>query len=129
MTGANYLGTGYTAPISNFETDPSNQNRIMHIVHSVADSDYAAVLDKTRQENAALFYITDDAMTNPYDALPTNFSTLHSDATPVSTEGANSNDQAGLADTGVSAIMLALIGAGTLLVGTALALTLLRRSR
>ena len=275
MSASNYLGAGYTAPTSNFETDPNNQNRIMHIIHSVANSDYAAVLDKTRQENAAFVYITDDTMPTPYDALTTNFSTLHPDiqtlpsttiphgsvvdypecvdiettqsatttsaaatsasttttltltnvntsshryetplrvafsatgpverlsfagmgwectenaciyrggldvgaatsalaitaetvcsdaselsyavtsvsgsttygngqlaletpsecdtaATPVSTEDANSNDQAGLADTGVSAIMLALIGSGTLLVGTALALTLRRHSR
>jgi len=78
MTAADYL-TSYPAATSTFETTAANQNRIMHIVHATDSSDYAAVLAKTRQENAGWVYITDDVMPNPYDILPTNFGQLQTD--------------------------------------------------
>lgn len=73
--GTNYL-TNYPTPTSNSENDPSNQNRIFHIVTNVNSTDLAAVVAKTRAQNAGWVYITDDVLPNPYDVLSNYFDTF-----------------------------------------------------
>ena len=64
----------YKPPVSSFEKNPANQNRIMHMVYGVSSGELGSVVQLSRQRNAGYLFVTDDGGDNPYDALPTYFS-------------------------------------------------------
>lgn len=66
----------YKVPMSEFERNPANQNRMMHMVYEVGAGDVASVIRLSRERNAGYIFITDDNAANPYDALPSYFSSL-----------------------------------------------------
>jgi chitodextrinase len=62
--------TGWTAP--SWELNSSNPDQFWHLVYSTptqADMENAAALSK--QRNAGYLYVTNDALPNPWDTLPT----------------------------------------------------------
>ena len=60
---------GYTPSGWNFNHDPS---QIGHLVHTTANqADMLTYLDLAVQRNAGQVYVTDDALNNPWDTLPT----------------------------------------------------------
>ena len=65
-------------PRSNFENDPANAHRIMHIVHSTDPTKYQEIIELSKARNAGWLYITSDNGSdgNHYNDLPENFTDL-----------------------------------------------------
>ncbi|MGT2928755.1 spherulation-specific family 4 protein [Streptococcus dentasini] len=70
-----YINNFYQ-PISQFEADPANANRIYHVIYAVDPSQYDDIIALSRARNAGWVMITDDVKNNPYDRLPTDFENL-----------------------------------------------------
>ncbi len=69
----------YQTPRSAFENDPANAKHIYHIVHSASPEQYNQLVELSRTRNAGWLFVTSDqqqADNNPYDELPTDFSSL-----------------------------------------------------
>ena len=60
----------------NFENNPENASRIVHVVHSAAPEQYETLLKLSKERNAGFLMITTDVPNVPYENLPQNFENL-----------------------------------------------------
>ena len=49
--------------------------KFVHLVHSTPSENLAAAIAKSKQNNAGYIYVTDDVMSNPWDKMPSYWST------------------------------------------------------
>lgn len=68
----------YRARTSEFEKDPANASRILHVIHSASPEQYEEIIRLSRERNAGNLFITSDTNAYPsgYDDLPTYFESL-----------------------------------------------------
>ena len=68
----------YRARTSEFEKDPANAGRILHVIHSARPEQYEEIIRLSRERNAGNLFITSDTNAYPsgYDDLPTYFESL-----------------------------------------------------
>lgn len=77
-------------------------SRFWHLVHATSGADMATALNLSRQRNAGWVYVTDDVLPNPWDSLPSYWSSEVADVAASSCAGGgniiqNCNFSAGMA--------------------------------
>ena len=72
LSADNYINH-WTPRTYNFENNPENANRIVHVIHSATPEQYETLLNLSKERNAGFLMITTDI---PYDNLPQNFENL-----------------------------------------------------
>ena len=60
----------------NFENNPENASRIVHVIHSATPDQYETLLKLSKERNAGFLMITTDVPNIPYKDLPQNFENL-----------------------------------------------------
>ena len=77
VTADEYINR-YRARTSEFEKDPANASRILHVIHSARPEQYEEIIRLSRERNAGNLFITTDTNAYPsgYDDLPTYFESL-----------------------------------------------------
>ncbi len=77
VTADEYINR-YRARTSEFEKDPANAGRILHVIHSARPEQYEEIIRLSRERNAGNLFITSDTNAYPsgYDDLPTYFESL-----------------------------------------------------
>ena len=71
----NYINH-WTPRTYNFENDPKNANRIVHVIHSATSEQYETLLKLSKERNAGFLMIATDIPNVPYGDLPQNFENL-----------------------------------------------------
>ena len=68
----------YRARTSEFEKDPANSSKILHVIYNARPDQYDEIIRLSRERNAANLFITSDTNAYPggYDDLPTYFEAL-----------------------------------------------------
>lgn len=68
----------YRARTSEFEKDPANSSKILHVIYNARADQYDEIIRLSRERNAANLFITSDTNAYPggYDDLPTYFEAL-----------------------------------------------------
>lgn len=68
----------YRARTSEFEKDPANSAKILHVIYNASPEQYDEIIRLSRERNAANLFITSDTNRYPggYDDLPTYFEAL-----------------------------------------------------
>ena len=66
----------WTARSYNFESNPENANRIVHVIHSATPDQYETLLKLSKERNAGFLMITTNMPNIPYDDLPQNVENL-----------------------------------------------------
>ena len=91
----------------NFENNPENASRIVHVIHSATPDQYETLLKLSKERNAGFLMITTDVPNIPYKDLPQNFENFsntkndlartsifdNSDIKPKSTDSKNSTSE------------------------------------
>ena len=75
LSADNYINH-WTPRTYNFENNPENANRIVHIIHSATPDQYETLLKLSKERNAGFLMITTDIPNLPYEDLPQNFENL-----------------------------------------------------
>lgn len=65
-----YVSTSVPSWVTNYSS-----SKFYHVVHTTTSAQYANALALAKQRRAGYVYITNDVMPNPYDTLPTYWST------------------------------------------------------
>ena len=75
LSADNYINH-WTPRTYNFENNPENANRIVHVIHSATPDQYETLLELSKKRNAGFLMITTDMPNIPYENLPQNFKNL-----------------------------------------------------
>ena len=75
VSANNYINH-WTPRTYNFENNPENASRIVHVVHSATPEQYETLLKLSKERNAGFLMITTDVPNVPYENLPQNFENL-----------------------------------------------------
>ena len=75
LSADNYINH-WTPRTYNFENNPENANRIVHVIHSATPDQYETLLKLSKERNAGFLMITTDVPNVPYEDLPQNFENL-----------------------------------------------------
>ena len=75
VSANNYINHG-TPRTYNFENNPENTNRIVHVVHSATSDQYETLLKLSKERNAGFLMIITNMPNIPYDNLPQNVENL-----------------------------------------------------
>ncbi|NWO18650.1 spherulation-specific family 4 protein [Leptotrichia sp. oral taxon 223] len=75
LSADNYINH-WTPRSYNFENNPENANRIVHVIHSADPAQYETLLRLSKERNAGFLMITTDVPNVPYEDLPQNFENL-----------------------------------------------------
>ena len=73
---ANTYINHWTPRSYNFESNPENANRIVHVIHSATPDQYETLLKLSKERNAGFLMITTNMPNIPYDDLPQNVENL-----------------------------------------------------
>lgn len=93
LSADNYINH-WTPRTYNFENNPENANRIVHVIHSATPDQYETLLELSKKRNAGFLMITTDMPNIPYENLPQNFKNLIlsiNNSTPNVISAINSN--------------------------------------
>ena len=69
-TYANYLSATFPSWVFKYPA-----TKFVHLVHSTPSTSLAAAITKSKANNAGYIYVTDDVMSNPWDTMPSYWST------------------------------------------------------
>lgn len=75
LSADNYINH-WTPRTYDFENNPENTNRIVHVIHSATPDQYETLLKLSKERNAGFLMITTDVPNIPYKDLPQNFENL-----------------------------------------------------
>lgn len=75
LSADNYINH-WTPRTYDFENNPENTNRIVHVIHSATPDQYETLLKLSKERNAGFLMITTDVPNIPYEDLPQNFENL-----------------------------------------------------